>query len=309
MNKIKIGIFLSLALIAGLFSSCKEKRSNHRFVINEVLMENQTNFMDDYGVRSAWIELFNRSFGSANLAGYYIKCSANNGDTVTYRIPKGDVKTVIKPRQHALFWADGEPYHGTFHTNIRLNPQENTWIGLYDDGKNLIDQINIPANTLAADQSYARIQDGAADWEVKGADADHYVTPDTNNEIIEKNVKMEKFEKDDDLGIGMAITAMSVVFFGLILLYVFFRCIGKLSVNLSKKNEMKAKGITSQKEASDKHLGEVPGEVYAAIGMALHEMNNEVHDHEDMVLTINRVKRAYSPWSSKIYTLRQTPKR
>ncbi|MDD4418111.1 MAG: lamin tail domain-containing protein, partial [Bacteroides graminisolvens] len=31
-------------------------------------------------------------------------------------------------------------------------------------------------------------------------------------------------------------------------------------------------------------------------------------DIEDTILTINRVKRNYSPWSSKIYTLRQTPK-
>lgn len=43
--------------------------------------------------------------------------------------------------------------------------------------------------------------------------------------------------------------------------------------------------------------------------MALHEFMNDAHDVEDMILTINKVKRTYSPWSSKIYTLRQTPKR
>ena len=30
---------------------------------------------------------------------------------------------------------------------------------------------------------------------------------------------------------------------------------------------------------------------------------------EETVLTITRVKRSYSPWSSKIYTLRETPKK
>jgi hypothetical protein len=30
---------------------------------------------------------------------------------------------------------------------------------------------------------------------------------------------------------------------------------------------------------------------------------------EETVLTISRVKRSYSPWSSKICTLRETPRR
>ena len=34
-----------------------------------------------------------------------------------------------------------------------------------------------------------------------------------------------------------------------------------------------------------------------------------MHDVEETILTITRVKRSYSPWSSKIYTLRETPKK
>ena len=48
------------------------------------------------------------------------------------------------------------------------------------------------------------------------------------------------------------------------------------------------------------------GEEIAAIAMALYEHLN-AHDKEDTILTINKVKKAYSPWSSKIYTLRETP--
>lgn len=40
--------------------------------------------------------------------------------------------------------------------------------------------------------------------------------------------------------------------------------------------------------------------------MALHE-HLDVHDKESAILTINKVKRAYSPWSSKIYGLREYP--
>ena len=49
---------------------------------------------------------------------------------------------------------------------------------------------------------------------------------------------------------------------------------------------MKAKGID---KVEAKELSQAPGEVYAAISMALHEMQDEVHDVEETVLTITRV--------------------
>ena len=309
MNKTKIGIFFTLLLMLGVCSSCGEKKSNNKLVLNEVLITNESNFQYDYGLHSAWIEIFNRSYGSADLAGCYLKCSSQPGDTASYFIPKGDVLTLIKPRQHSLFWADGEARRGTFHTNFTLNPETQNWIGLYDSGRNLLDQITIPAGALQANQSYARISDAAEKWEVKDGSAEKYVTPSTNNKTIDSNAKMEKFEEHDSDGIGMSISAMSVVFCGLILLYISFKIIGRVSVNLSKRNAMKAKGITDKQEAKEKKLGEAPGEIFAAIAMAMHEMQSDVHDVEDTVLTITRVKRSYSPWSSKIYTLRETPQK
>ena len=308
MNKRRIGFLLSLAMMLGL-ASCGEKEVNTKLILNEVLIENQNNFQDDYGVQSAWIEVFNQSYSSANLAGYYLKVSNQPGDTASYFIPKGDVLTLVKPRQHALFWADGQPNRGTFHTNFILDGATDTWVGLYDSGKKKVDEVVIPANTLQADQSYARVSDASDEWEVKGGSEDKYVTPSTNNQTQDGNPKMEKFQQHDGVGIGMSITAMSVVFFGLILLYVSFRVIGKAAISLRRKNAMEAKDITCKEEAKEKKLGEAPGEVFAAISLALHEMQSDVHDVEDTVLTITRVKRSYSPWSSKIYTLRETPKK
>ena len=117
MNKKRIGILLSLAMMLGL-ASCGEKEVNTKLILNEVLIENQTNFQDDYGVHSAWIEVFNKSYTSADLAGFQLRMSNQPGDTATYFIPKGDVLTLVKPRQHSLFWADGQPNRGTFHTNF-----------------------------------------------------------------------------------------------------------------------------------------------------------------------------------------------
>jgi hypothetical protein len=50
------------------------------------------------------------------------------------------------------------------------------------------------------------------------------------------------------------------------------------------------------------------GEIYAAIALALSDMT-ECHDVESNVLTIHNVANNYSPWSSKIYTLRELPLR
>jgi len=50
-------------------------------------------------------------------------------------------------------------------------------------------------------------------------------------------------------------------------------------------------------------------EIAAAIGVALSLYIQNVHDYENMILTINKVVRPYSPWSSKIYGLSQNPRR
>ena len=304
MNKKRIGIFIALVAVVCLGLNAQRATS---LKINEVLVTNEQNYQDDYGLHNAWIEIFNTSFATVNIEGCYL---TNDKDNPTkYPIPKGDVLTQIKPRQHTLFWADGMPNRGTFHVNFTLDPNKENYIALYDsNGKTLIDEVTIPAGILA-DQSYARQEDGSANWVIKGGGEHSYVTPSTNNMTQDKNEKIENFKKHDEDGFGMAIIAMSVVFIGLILLYVSFKIVGNIAVKLGKKNAMKATGITDKAEAKEKNLGSHSGEEAAAIAMALHEFMNDAHDVEDMILTINKVKRTYSPWSSKIYTLRQTPKR
>ena len=51
----------------------------------------------------------------------------------------------------------------------------------------------------------------------------------------------------------------------------------------------------------DKGNSEVPSNDIVAIAMALHLFYDEVHDNESNVITIKRIERRYSPWSSKIY--------
>lgn len=304
MNKKRFGIFIALVAVICMGIKAQSATSLR---INEILVVNDQNYQDDYGLHNAWIEIFNTSFASVNLEGCFL---TNDKDNPTkYPIPKGDAQTLIKPRQHVLFWADGMPRRGTFHVNFTLDPNKENYIALYDsNGKTLIDEVTIPAG-IPADRSYARKEDGSATWVIKGEGEHSYVTPSTNNMTLDKNEKIENFKKHDADGFGMAIIAMSVVFCGLLLLFIAFKIVGNISIKLGERNAMKATGITDKAEAKEKNLGSHTGEEAAAIAMALHEYMNDAHDVEDMILTINKVKRTYSPWSSKIYTLRQTPKR
>ncbi|NDV59626.1 OadG family transporter subunit [Bacteroides sp. 519] len=304
MNKKRIGIFIALVVAAFMGIQAQGAKSLR---INEILVVNEENFQDDYGLHSAWVEIFNTSFASVNIGGCYLTDDLNN--PTKYSIPKGDVLTLIKPRQHLLFWADAKPSRGTFHLNFKLDPNKANTIALFDsNGKDLIDSVTIPAGQVA-DQSWARVEDGSTEWVQKGGNNSSYVTPSTNNMTLDKNDKIEKFKEHDASGIGMALTAMSVVFSGLLILFLAFKFVGNTAVKMGKRNAMKVHGITDKAEAKEQKFGQRAGEEFAAISMAMHEYFEDVHDFEDMIITINKVKRTYSPWSSKIYTLRETPRK
>lgn len=295
INK-KIGVLLLFVLLFS-FGAKAQRATSMR--INEVLVINEDNFVDDYGKRHPWLELFNTSAGSVNIAGCYLTDDKNN--PMKYPIPKGDVLTLIPPRQHTLFWADNEPGRGTFHVNFTLDPSKENYLALYDsDGRTLIDEITIPA-AQATDISYGRVIDGENEWAGLSK-----VTPSTNNLTLDSNAKIENFKKNDAIGVGMTLTAMAVVFLGLLMLYLIFKQVGKLAISASKRNAQKAAGAATT--VSD-NAGQESGEIFAAISAALYEISDDNHDIESTVLTIRKVARTYSPWSSKIYGLRDVPRK
>lgn len=90
------------------------------------------------------------------------------------------------------------------------------------------------------------------------------------------------------------------------LLSIFFLGFGKISEKLLSQKKLEAHGKTID-DVDDDHEHVDSGEVIAAISMALAEHFNDQHDMEDTILTIRRMRRAYSPWNSKIYNLRENP--
>lgn len=73
----------------------------------------------------------------------------------------------------------------------------------------------------------------------------------------------------------------------------------------SKKEATKQKEIVTHAKV---HHDDVTEETAAAIGLAIHMYKNEMHDQESFTITLKKVSKIYSPWSSKIYTLRQNPR-
>ncbi|SEA18295.1 Lamin Tail Domain [Porphyromonadaceae bacterium NLAE-zl-C104] len=301
MRNYTITLFLFTAVL--LFSGCSSKQKNPRWVINEVMVVNEDSYMDDFGKRNGWIEIYNNTAATQDLGGRYLTNDRNN--PTKYPIPRGDVLTKVPPHQHALFWADNNPYNGTFHVSFELDPAQENYIALYDnDGRTLLDEIVIPAGMLA-DQTYGYPQDGIKEDEEGNSTAANLdrVTPSSNNAILAENPKIASLREDDPWGGLMTLTSMLVVFSALITLYLIFNYTGIIAQRMSQTKAVKSGTLSAVRSHS--HLS---GEVLAAISAAIHEMKEDQHDIESTILTIQHVKRNYSPWSSKLQSLRQLPK-
>lgn len=301
------GLYLLAAIL--LLSVSAFAQSRKGLVINEVMVQNDSSLMDEYGKYTGWIELYNSTHGTMDISSVYITTDRNNAENARYAIPKNDVNTKIQPLQYAVFHTDGEPGKGTFHTSIQLVPGKENFIALFDaNGETLIDSIVVPA-TLGSNQSYVRMPNG--EWEIHNGtnNSADYVTPGSPNTVVEKNNKIDNFAVNDPHGVGMAVMAMSVVFSALLLLYILFRLIGKINARAAHRNKLESQGVEASQVAVEvTSAGADSGEEIAAICMALYEHLN-AHDEESTILTIDKVRKIYSPWSSKIYTLRELPRK
>lgn len=273
--------------------------------INELLVYNDSNYVDDYGKHSPWIEIFNSAYNTVNIGGMYL--TDDLSDPTKYLILKGQNITRIPQRSYLVFWADSNTTRGILHLNFSLEPGET--IALFEaNGRTLVDSVTIPQN-LDHNVSYGRISDGSNKWDILAK-----TTPKSNNFTDLVETSGDQFLKFDPSGSAMSIIAMSVVFFGLAALYFFFKAMSRIlsrdvKKQLHARSVLKAKaGVINGGDHHDQASLQITGEINAAIAMTLHLYASELHDAENTVLTINKVSRTYSPWSSKIYGLRKSPK-
>ncbi len=114
------------------------------------------------------------------------------------------------------------------------------------------------------------------------------------------------FSGVDGFAATIALVGYLVVFVALVLLYlVFSKLPSLLKIDLEK---MRWPGRKKMQAGKKDDLA-ISGEVNAAVGMALYLYFSHMHDEESGVITIKKISKRYSPWSSKIYGLRQYPRR
>ncbi len=101
----------------------------------------------------------------------------------------------------------------------------------------------------------------------------------------------------------VALISICLVFFMLVLLVGVMKLFGCIFA---------ARGAAAPATVSSGRVvvqGQLHEEEIAAIATALNIYRSAMHDRESEVLTILSIKRAYSPWNSKIHGLTQMPDR
>ena len=77
-------------------------------------------------------------------------------------------------------------------------------------------------------------------------------------------------------------------------------------MNIQKKRAIKAAAATTPAATTQAASSvDVSGDVYAAIAAAIHLYNDELHDEENTIITIQKVERAWTPWNAKYYNMNQ----
>ncbi|MBP3253045.1 MAG: OadG family protein [Bacteroidales bacterium] len=118
--------------------------------------------------------------------------------------------------------------------------------------------------------------------------------------------KSEEIAKHDGHGIGLTLIAMLTVFFALMFISIVLMGFAKILRNMQKSKAGKSfptkeQGLQAVKDF--KAGGNLSGDSLAAIAAAIHCYNDELHDEEPTILTIVKVERRYSPWSSKLHNM------
>ncbi|MDR0763946.1 MAG: OadG family protein, partial [Bacteroidales bacterium] len=129
------------------------------------------------------------------------------------------------------------------------------------------------------------------------------VSPAATHFRVEK--KAEELFRRDSSGMVLLIISMATVFIALILLYLVFKILGNYMIRQQNKKAHKAAPHTVPRTPKfvENTPGGISGDVYAAIAATIYMYQNELHDEETTVITIENVSRKYSPWSSKLYGL------
>ncbi len=99
-------------------------------------------------------------------------------------------------------------------------------------------------------------------------------------------------------GLSIAVTGYLIVFAALTIFFFVFYFVPKI-IKIRTKRKLQKQNSECAKVADQ----EITGGTVAVISAAIYLYLNEQHDDESYDLTIKRISKRYSPWSSKIYSM------
>jgi len=115
------------------------------------------------------------------------------------------------------------------------------------------------------------------------------------------------FSNIDELAVIITVVGYIVVFAALVALVVVIGRIATLQ-NLFVRIRLRKRRKTTE-PSNDLPVVSISADENAAICTALYLYFTELHDEEKYVMTVKKVSRTYSPWSSKIYGVMNFNKR
>ena len=146
------------ALFEKLSSEELVKTNTTPIKINEICASNKT-YINDYFEKNDWIELYNTTDKSINVAGMYISDNLNKPQK--YQIPSiENVNTVIEPYGYLILWADKLNPISQIHTSFKLGAEGGEVILTSEDGA-WCDTLIYPAHN--SDFSVGLYPDGGSD--------------------------------------------------------------------------------------------------------------------------------------------------
>ena len=318
-------ILLILALLAVSFTSLRAQNVIDLIIAEALAVPDSTGIVDDYGRQGGWIEIFNTSQGTVNIAGCFL--TDDRSDLKKSIIPKGDLRTKIGPRQTTLFYASGNGADGTFYTNFKVRPGSTVYL-VSNDGRTVIDSLAIPAN-IPVGMSMKKEAHDLRQREFEPVSTPTVPSPGIFNGDLNAASKAESMKEKDPHGGILSLVAVTVVFSALaILWFLFWLFFDRPAKKAAEAKNQPPKPRKEKKGKKAAALADVPagaptdeiaavialamdmeqgGDDYAAIAMAMHlYFSDAVHDNESFVLTM-RPKEG-SAWNDKKQTFRKLPR-
>ena len=127
--------------------------------INEISAANNI-YVNDYGKRADWIELYNRGMEPIDVSQWYF--ITDGKDSEQYQINSANnVNTMIQPNEHLIVWCDEKPSVSELHLPFKLKNNDNNTLILQSSDGNWKDSIHY--NSHSSKETVGRYPDGGTD--------------------------------------------------------------------------------------------------------------------------------------------------